>query len=172
MAILGTVFSAASAMVEYQQQKEAADEQNRLYRQNQMNAIAAFQDKQVQMNYRATQEQEAAAAQKFDNNLKARAARSTNIVAAGEAGVQGNSVEALQNDIAQREARFNDSVNTNTEWTMADIAQSKKQQGYEALDRINSVRKAQQPSFAGALLKIGSSAVNTMASANKRSLYS
>jgi hypothetical protein len=81
-------------------------------------------------------------------------------VAAGEAGVSGLSVEALQRDIAAGGARFNDRVDQQTEWTQAQLQADKRGQSYQAVDRINSVRKANKPSILATGLKIAAAGVS------------
>lgn len=159
--------SAASGVAEMAQQSQAAANQNALYAQNQMNAIGAFQNKQVQLNNRISQEREAAAAQNFDNHLAAQKAIATNMVAAGESGAMGNSTDALMHDIMGQESRQQDRVNTNLDWTVNQLQEQKKGTAYEALDRINSVRKADPPNFAGSMLKIASGGINALS--NERS---
>lgn len=152
---------AASSLVEFQAQSQAADDQNKLYEQNRLNALAAFEDKQNSMNQRIMQERESAAMEKFDTTLESRAARATNDVAAGESGVSGVSVDALARDFMSREQRFNSRIDKQTEWTTSALQAEKKGQSYEALDRINSVQRARKPSFIGAGLKIASSAISS-----------
>lgn len=162
MSMIGMVLSAASGMAEMAAQQQAADNQNALYEQNKMNAIAAFQNKQVQMNNRISQEQEAAAQENFDTHLQAQKALATNAVAAGESGAEGNSTDALMHDIMGQETRQKDRVNTNLDWTVAQLQEQKKGQSYEALDRINSVRRADPVNFAGGMLKIVSGGLGSI----------
>jgi hypothetical protein len=152
--MIGLVVSAASGMAEMAQQQQAADNQNALYEQNKMNATVAFQNKQVDMNNRISQERESAAAENFDNHLAAQKALATNAVAAGENGVAGHTIDALMGDIQGQASRQQDRVNTNLDWTVNQLQNQKKGQSYEALDRINSVKRADPPNFMGSMLKI------------------
>lgn len=154
MSLIGFALSAASGVAEMAAQQQAADNQNALYEQNKMNATMAFQNKQVDMNNRISQEREAAAGQNFDNHLAAQKALATNAVAAGESGVAGNTIDALMGDIMGQASRQEDRINTNKDWTVAQLQNQKKGQSYEALDRINSVKRADPPNFAGSMLKI------------------
>jgi hypothetical protein len=162
ISLIGFAISGASAMAGYAQQKEQADQQNALYRQNATNALAAFQNKQVDMNTRIMQERESAAAQNFDNTLAANKAEATNRVAAGESGAEGTSTDALMHDIQGQESRQQDRVNQNLDYTVDQLQNQKKGQSYEALDRINSVKKADTPSFAGAMLQIASGGLKAL----------
>lgn len=146
--------SAASGVAGFAADAQAADDQERVYEQNRKNALAAFEDKQRSVNLQIMQERESAALEKFDTALESRAARATNDVAAGEAGVSGITVDALARDFASREARFNDRVDRQSEWTTTQLAADKRGQSYEALDRVNSQPRAPKPSFVGAGLRI------------------
>jgi len=167
LAVASFAVSAASTVAEYQAQSAAAEEQNRLYEANRRNAIRAFEDKQLAMNQRIAQEQEAAATEKFDTALEARAARATNEVAAGESGIAGNTVEGLARDFASREQRFKDRIDQQTDWTVTQLAAEKRGQSFEALDRINSVRRATKPNFAAAGLKIAAAGIDSFSSYKK-----
>lgn len=162
MTLIGLAVSAASGVAEMAAQQQAADNQNALYAQNKMNATMAFQNKQVDLNNRISQEREAAAQQNFDTQLQAQKALATNQVAAGESGAVGNSTDALMNDIQATAQRQEDRVNTNLDWTVAQLQNQKKGTSYEAVDRINSVRQADQPNFAGSMLKIVSGGLNSI----------
>lgn len=154
MSLIGFAVSAMSGMASMAQEQQQADNQNRLYEQNRMNALAAFQNKQVDLNNRISQEREAAATENFDTHLQAQKAIATNMVAAGESGAVGNSTDALMHDIMGQDSRMQDRVNSNKDWTVAQLQNQKKGTSYETLDRINSVRRAEQPNFAGSMLKI------------------
>lgn len=154
MAVASFAISAGSQIMGFMGEQAAADQQNALYKQNQLNAQRAFQDTQVALNQRQSQEQEAAATDKFDANLEMHKALATERVAAGEAGVSGLSIENLMRDITGQNARYEDRVNQNTEWTMQQLQAEKKAQGYTYVDRVNSVQRAVRPSFASVGLRI------------------
>jgi len=162
ISMIGLAVSAASGVAEMAAQQQAADNQNALYAQNRQNALMAFQNKQVQLNQRIAQEQTAAAQQNFDNHLAAQKAIATNMVAAGESGAYGNSTDALMGDILGQASRQQDRVNTNLDWTVNQLQQQKIGTSYEAVDRINSVRRADPPNFAGSMLKIASSGIRSI----------
>jgi len=164
MAVASFAVSAGGALMEHQAQSQAAKEQNRYYEQNRLNAIAAFQDRQVAYNNRIVQEQEAASAEKFDLRQEAKAAQATSTVAAGEAGISGLSVEGLARDFAGREARAKDRIDQQTDWTTQQLQAEKKADGYTTLNQINSVRKAVKPNFAAAGLKIAAAGLNSYSS--------
>lgn len=151
---------AASSVADFAAQSDAADEQNKAYERNRLAALQAFESKQRDINEQISQHREAAALEKFDTALESRAARATNEVAAGEAGISGVTVDALARDFVGREQRFNSRVDRQQEWTAAALEADKRGQSYEALDRINQTPRAKKPSFVGAGLKIASSGVS------------
>jgi hypothetical protein len=106
-------------------------------------------------------------ADKFDTVLRTRKARATNMVAAGEAGLSGLSVEALMRDFASQEARYDDRVDQQTGGSLAKIQNEKRGLGYQTVDRINSVPRARKPSFVDAGLKVAAGAVDSFSSYKK-----
>jgi hypothetical protein len=160
------------AVAGYQQQKRQADQQNALYRANATNALAAFQQKQVDTDRRIQQERMQAAENNFNSELAARKAEATNVVAAGESGAVGQSTDALMHDIQGQESRQVDNTNTNLDWTVQQLQGQKQGFAYEALDRINSVKKADTPSFAGAMLQIAGAGVKALTPATRGSSIS
>lgn len=154
LAIASFAVSAASTVSGYMAQSQAADQQNALYEANRKNAIAAHEDTNRALTNRQSQEMDAAAAEKFDVALDAKKARATNVVAAGEAGVSGLSVEALLREFSGREARYVDRVDENLDMSMAQLQDEKRASGFRTVDRINSVQRAVKPSFLDAGLKI------------------
>lgn len=161
MAVASFAMTAASAAASHSAESDAADQQNRLYAQNRANAQAAFTDNQVALSTRQSQEMEAAAAQTFDSQLEARKAKATNVVAAGESGVNGISIESLIAGIDGKEARYEDRIGQQTDWTLNQLQAEKKSSGYQMVDRINSVRQADKPSFVSTGLKIAGGAVDS-----------
>lgn len=167
--LVGFALSAAASVVEFQGQSNAAAQQNRMYEQNRLNALRAFEDTQNARNMRIAQEQEAAATEKFDTSLEARSARATSEVAAGESGVSGLSIEGLARDFAGKEQRVKDRIDVQTDWTTAQLQAEKRGDSFQALDRINSVKRAEKPNFAAAGLKIAAAGLNSYTDYTKRS---
>lgn len=158
---------AASSVAEFAAQSDAADQQNKTHERNRLAALQAFEDKQRSVNEQIMQHRESAALEKFDTALESRAARATNDVAAGEAGISGVTVDALARDFVGREQRFNSRVDRQQEWTAAALEADKRGQSFEALDRINREPRAKKPSFVGSGLKIASSGVSAAAGYRK-----
>ena len=69
-------------------------------------------------------------------------------------GVSGLSVDALMAEFDGRAAEYEDRVDQNTEWTMAQLNNEMKGIRANAEDRINSVQQAAKPSFFDAGLRI------------------
>lgn len=161
---LSFAIGAAQSVMQYQAASAAAEQQNALYEQNRVNALAAFTETQKQLTTRQIQEQEAAGAEKFDQNLEAKKAMATETVAAGESGISGLSLNHLMRDLQARSSRYNDRVDENRDWAVTQLQMEKKGQGYTTVDRINSVQKAVKPSFASAGLRILGSGVDAMTS--------
>ena len=102
----------ASTALQIQGQRTQAKTQRRV----QANASKVERQRYLhEVSYLRTQQsqEQVALAQKLQaNKRKAMEAQSTAAVSAGEAGVAGLSVDALRNDLAAREARYNNSVST------------------------------------------------------------
>ncbi len=161
--MLGFAASAAQSVVGYMGQEAQYEIQQQQYAQNRRNAISAFQDKQVALNQRQQQESVAAANDKFNTNLQAQAAESKSIAAAGEAGVSGTSINELIGDIEGRANRYDTNVNTNLDWTKAQLESEKTAAGDQAVSQINSVSPGIAPNFADVGLRIAGSGLNTYA---------
>ena len=152
--MVGLAFSAVQEGVSYAAQSQAADEQNRMYRENAARANQNARDQQFQTQQRMLQEQEKAGGEKFENIQAAREAKATATVAAGESGVSGLSVDALLAEFDGRASAANDRIDQNTDWTMNQLNNELKGIRSNAEDRINSVQRAAKPSFFDAGLRI------------------
>lgn len=163
LSLLSFGVSAASAQTGYIGAKNDALARTVAYNINRGQAIQAHENAQRGLTEQQSQVMESAAQSRFDNAMAARAAKATSVVAAGEAGVGGLSVEQLLRDIAGRSARVNDRIDQQTDWTMAEIQRQKEQSGYEAKDRMLSMQPGVKPSYAPYGLKILGSALDSVA---------
>ncbi|GJE06463.1 MULTISPECIES: hypothetical protein [Methylobacterium] len=154
------VTNAGSAVVGHIGASESARTQNLSNRLSREAAIAEYGRQDAALGKRQGQEADAASARKADVALQARSARATNAVAAGEAGIAGFTVDSLMQDIIAQEGRFNERTDTNLDWTVDQLQESKKGAQAQMRDRINSLRDVTPPSFVETGLKIGSAAVN------------
>lgn len=137
---------------------DAANRQNALYRQNAANAMVAATDEQRALNRRIGQEGDAAAQKSFDLILDSIRRTGTAQTAAGEAGVAGNSVSRLLNDITRQTTVAQNTVSRNFDMTKAQLEDSKESTKTTFNSRVNSVQKGYAPSASDALLGIGLSA--------------
>ncbi len=169
MAAATFAISAASAVVGYQQQSINAKNQTLQSYLNKEQARKAFEDKNTDLTERQSQELEAAAAQKFDVALDAKKAQATARAAAGEAGVSGLSVDALLRDFAGREARHNDRIDQQTDWTITQLQQEKKGLVSQFKDRVAAVPVGQKPSWVDAGLRIASAGLDSYSTFKKLS---
>jgi hypothetical protein len=159
--------SAGSSVMKYEAADEQAHAQDQLYAQNKANAIGAADYEYQQNALRRTQEQEASGEKSFDNMLATQAKAATATVAAGEAGINGLSVDSLIRDVFSSGGRTSDRIARNDEMTLAQL--DAERNGIEARkrDRINSVRKGVYPSGLALGLDIASSALNAGTSYTK-----
>lgn len=155
--------SAASAVVGFQAEAQQAAAQNELYEANQIAAINSANERYQANAIKAAQEKQAASLEKENAQRDAREARATAEVAAGEAGVSGLSVDALVNSYYQKQSRFEQSLDTNYQMTASYLEAEGKADRANAISRINSVQKAQPPSFAGAALRIAGAGLDAFA---------
>lgn len=142
--------STASSIVGQQQ---AAKAQAR----SQANASTAERQRYLQevssMRIQQGQEQVAAAQRIQESTRKAREARSTARVSAGEAGVAGLSVDALINDLTREEASYNFATQQQTQMNDVNRTMQLDQAGLGFTNnmlRIN--RPIEQPDYLGAAL--------------------
>lgn len=154
LSMLGFAVGVFQQGASYMGQVSAANEQNRMYRENAARANQNARDQMFQTQQRMLQEQEKAGAEKADNLRDAREAKATATAAAGEAGVAGLSVDALLAEFDGRAATANDRIDQNTEWTLNQLNNEMKGIRSNAEDRINSVQRAAKPSFFDAGLRI------------------
>ena len=166
--MIGLAVSAATQGASYAAEASAAEQQNRLYRENAMRTNENARQQMFDTQQRMVQEQEAGAAEKIDTMREAREARATAEAAAGEANVSGLSVEALMREFSGREASFNDRVDQNTDWSMRQLNNEMRGIRANAEDRINSVQRAAKPSFFDAGLRITGAGLGNYSDAVER----
>jgi hypothetical protein len=128
---------------------------SKVERQRYLNEVSSLRTQQAQ--------EQVALAQKLQaNKRKAMEAQSTATVSAGEAGVAGLSVDALRNDLAAKEARYNNSVSTQAQ--MLDVRRNLALRdaglGFtNNMLRIN--RPIQEVDYAGALMSGAKTGLST-----------
>lgn len=103
-----------------------------------------------------------AAAQQQDQNTRAgNVLKSTATVAAGEAGVAGQSIDELLNDVNSLTGRNRTTIKANVEMTEAQNERSRDQILATGLSEYNSIqpKKFNKPSYLGAILGIATQGV-------------
>ena len=105
MGVASTGLQIRGQQIQAKTQARVQENASKVERQRYLNEVSSLRTQQAQ--------EQVAAAQKLQaNKTKAREARATARVSAGEAGVAGLSVNALMNDLTRKEAMYNNSVNT------------------------------------------------------------
>lgn len=147
----------ASAAAQVVGQKQAADAQADANQRQYQNTMQAYRANINQTNLEHNQEREAAMQKVEQNNLNTRASMARGLTSAGEAGVSGNSVGALLDDLSMRQGRYNSSVTTN--YQNAELALDNQRQNIHAnaSSSINSLKTPPAPDYIGAALRIGTS---------------
>jgi len=142
--------SAASKGIEFIEQSRQADQDQARYDRNRISATQARDLKIQTLNQRAIQESEAAAEGKFKQSIEALEKRERGVVAAGEAGVTGTSVDILLADYTAQKLRGETTINRNLENIERQIELQKMGASAEAEGRINSMPQGTQPSLLAA----------------------
>ncbi len=134
-------------------QASAQADANEIYKQNAMETRDANYDQLALM---AEQERAASEQQIMENDRDALEATERARVAAGEAGVQGLSVDALLADMYGRQARFTDNVTQNLENRSQQIEfeGSNIDRGYRS--SVVNLPQVNKPSYLGAAIEAGS----------------
>ena len=159
----------AQGGMSYMGQKQSAKAQAKVQR----NATIAEQQRQLQemSSMRLAQRQEeVAAAQRISQSAKkAREARATARVSAGEAGVAGISVDALINDLTREQAEYDFSVQQQLEFSRTNTALGLQDSQMRSRMNLLSInRPIEQPNLLGSVLEgvsTGLSGYSTMTSA-------
>ena len=153
MLAIASVVSTGASVVS---QSQAASAQSAANQRQYENTIRARDANVNQTNLMQQQEREAGSQQLEQNNMAARAARSTAAVSAGESGISGLSVDALLSDLGTKQNRFNSSVVTNYDNSSMAIANQRDNIDINAASQINSLKTPAMPDYLGAALRIGS----------------
>lgn len=115
--------------------------------QNRVNAAVARDLKINALNKRAAQEAEATAGKKFDLAIASLEAREARVVAAGEAGLGGKSIDAQANMVKSRQLRGETVLNDNLRMMLDQIEDEKEGFNSEMINRINSLPRGQKPNM-------------------------
>ncbi len=156
----------ASAVAQYGQQKQAAEQQNAFYNQNAVAANKAAASAYTGLNTQLTQALASSDQDVLERRIQGLKARGTANEAAGSAGVTGLSVDALINDYSAAEGRGVDSVVTNYDIEKDNILSQMEAVHHQTTARINSVQRAQPPGLLPTIIRIAGSAVGAASSYN------
>ena len=169
MTIAAITLGAAQAGMSYMGQQQQAEAQEK----SQRNATIAEQQRHLSemsaSRLRERQEKIAAAQRIQQSTTKAREARATARVSAGESGVAGLSVDALINDMTRKEAEFSFSVQQQMQF-----ANMNRQLGFEDganrshMNLLSINKPINQPNLLGSVIEgasTGLSAYSAMSSA-------
>lgn len=154
--IVSIGLSLVGGVMQYSAQAGAAAASQKWAQQQQTlineNAARTYQT----LDERQRQEHTVASQQIQDVRSQAAQARATALVAAGESGVSGVSVNALLRDFTMRENTFVDRTKQGYEWTTAQIMREKDAVKRGAQSQINDTQSqvVQAPSFLDAGLRI------------------
>jgi hypothetical protein len=140
--------SVAGAGIGFMQQQQQADAQNAYYEQNERAAQQAAIQEYANVQNSGIQQRNADSQKKFETAVQGLRARGTVRESAGSAGVTGLSVDALVADYYGQEGRQQDAINQNYEITKGNIQSQMDAIKSRTTARINSVRTAEDPSFA------------------------
>jgi hypothetical protein len=160
MATAQLAIGAASAVVGYVGQQQAANAQEAANKEATKNAVFA-----ANQNYEATQRrmyQEAAAAsvEKTNANIASAEARATASTAAGEAGVQGYSIDSIIGSYYAKQGRYNEAIDTNFQMSRQALADGMDQTHNATVSTINSLPVPQKPSFLDAAIRVAGSGLS------------
>jgi len=153
---------AASTVSQVQGQRQAAKAQAR----SQANASAAERQRYLQevssMRVQQGQEQVAAAQRISESARKAREARATARVSAGEAGVAGLSVDAIINDLTKQEAEYSFATQQQTQMNDVGRTMQLENAGLSFTNNMLRINKPiEQPDYLGAALSGAQTGMST-----------
>jgi hypothetical protein len=155
------VLSVAQGGLEFMAAQQQAQADQARYDQNRIAATQARDLKIQSLNQRAIQESEAAATEKQDLALRALELRERALVAAGEGGVSGSSVDNLLNEYTAQKLRGVTTINRNLDLIENQINLEKMGASAEAENRINSLPQGKVPSFLAAAVGTAVSAAGS-----------
>ena len=156
-----TALSIGQSVLGFFDAQEKAKQQEIAYQQNRLAAATARDMKIQALNARAIQESERVAGAKLENAIKALEVSEAKVVAAGEAGVEGQGIQAQIDMTESRRLRGNTLYNQQLEGILVQMDYEKQGINAEALNRINSMSRGRPPSFLTAAVGAASSAYAT-----------
>lgn len=150
---------AMSAVSKFSAGQEDASAQKDYQEQVRYNAEVSRNLAWNQLGMRQSQEADAATMALTDNQTRAIKARAMNDVAAGESGVQGNSVESVARDFYMQQDKIDGATVRNVEMSIEQLQMEKEQEQAKYAGRT-SFPKIKEPSMLGLGLEIASAGVS------------
>ena len=144
------VLTVAQGAAQYQEGVAQAQAQQSRFDANRLAANEARDLKVQTLNQRATQEAEAASEEKLALSIKALEGEGAALVAQGESGLSGNSMDLLLQDYEAQKLRGVTTINRNLENVEKQIALEKRGASAEAQSRTNSLQQGVMPNFLAA----------------------
>lgn len=166
LAIASVAVTAGSAISSYVGAKNEADRQNaanaEYVAKNKQAAIEAANFNESELTLRQSQEVLAASAQIDDLSKDTTSKHSTAMVSASEAGVSGNSVDAIMNDISSKAGTNKTRIQQNLSMKEAQIQSEKAGVIVDAQNNINTVRQTvvRGPSILTPIFQTGAGTLN------------
>lgn len=146
-----TAFAVVQTGLSFLESGRQAAEQERRYQENRIAATAARDLKIQALNRRAIQESERVAGAKLENAIKALEVRESKVVAAGEAGVEGQGIQAQLDMTEARRLRGDTLYNQQLEGIFQQMDFERQGINTEALNRINSLQRGRKPNLLAAV---------------------
>lgn len=159
------VLTVASGVAEYQEGVAQAQQQQARFDANRLAANEARDLKVQTLNQRAIQEAEAASEEKMRLGIAALEGEGAALVAQGESGLSGNSMDLLLQDYEAQKLRGVTTINRNLENVEKQIALEKRGASAEAQNRTNSLQQGVMPNFLAAAVGTAASATSAYQSA-------
>lgn len=144
--LMSAALSIAQAGAGYSAAKQQADQQNAYYEQNRQAALASMRDRYASINNNTLQEREVASQELLTKRIEAVQKKASSIVAAGDKGTTGLSVDALFQDFAAQQGRQANAILLNYENKKERNVDEGVATYHNTISRINSVRQAATPS--------------------------
>ena len=152
------VLTVAQGAAQYQEGVAQAQAQQSRFDANRLAANEARDLKVQTLNQRAIQEAEAASEEKMRLGIAALEGEGAALVAQGESGLTGNSMDLLLQDYEAQKLRGVTTINRNLENVEKQIELEKRGASAEALNRTNSLQQGVMPNFLAAAVGTAASA--------------
>ena len=155
------IYQGVQAVAAFAEKKKLAREKQARYEANRIAAVGARDLKISALTQRAVQESEVVADDKMALAIKALETKESQVVAAGEAGVSGKSVQQQIDLTEARKLRGMQKYNKKIDNLLTQVELEGAGFAAEALNRINSLQQGQQPSLGAAVLNFAGQAMAT-----------